>query len=310
MESPYNVGKHGKEVDGVFHWMASYRPDSDVRFRYGTFQRIDSNSVITEGFLHTWEYQNLFVEPAPQSHPPPTFQKPKEKKMVAWLVSHCGSWSRRALLVKSLQKYLDVDIYGECGPFDCPDDDAHCRDFLAANYKFYLAFENSLCLDYVTEKLWSVLGKDILPVTFSLINDTAAFPPRSYINALDFGSVQELAKYMIYLNDNEDQYQSYFQWKKEYRVFDGGDGLCSMCEKVWQRRQGNGNSEEVHADRYESMLRWMNTLPTSTKNDDGNGYGTVEFRVGNKRITTNTTCIDPFDHKILLDWMQDIKSVK
>lgn len=57
-------------------------------------------------------------------------------------------------LVKTLQKYVTVDIYGKCGPLVCPRRDmATCTKMLDEEYKFYLSFENSLCYDYLTEKL-------------------------------------------------------------------------------------------------------------------------------------------------------------
>jgi len=33
-----------------------------------------------------------------------------------------------------------------------------------SQYKFYLAFENSLCTDYITEKFYQTLNRDIIPV--------------------------------------------------------------------------------------------------------------------------------------------------
>ena len=53
-------------------------------------------------------------------------------------------------VAKELQKYITVDIYGSCGPLKCWGD--QCDDTLDNDYKFYLAFENSLCYDYITEK--------------------------------------------------------------------------------------------------------------------------------------------------------------
>ncbi len=36
--------------------------------------------------------------------------------------------------------------------------------FILQNNKFFLAFENSNCSDYITEKLWRSLSYDIIPV--------------------------------------------------------------------------------------------------------------------------------------------------
>ena len=58
-------------------------------------------------------------------------------------------------LVRSLQKHIPVDIYGKCSRKPCPDQ--VCFPMLDKDYKFYFAFENSLCEDYVTEKFFKVL---------------------------------------------------------------------------------------------------------------------------------------------------------
>ena len=44
-----------------------------------------------------------------------------------------------------------------------------CRDLLKS-YKFYLAFENSWCNDYVTEKLWRTLKTDTVPIVLGGAN--------------------------------------------------------------------------------------------------------------------------------------------
>ena len=41
-------------------------------------------------------------------------------KNVLWIVSHCKTFSEREVYVEEMQKYIDIDIYGECGPLDCP----------------------------------------------------------------------------------------------------------------------------------------------------------------------------------------------
>ena len=60
--------------------------------------------------------------------------------------------------VQKLEKYIQVDTYGHCGDHALPKtkNDHKCGSF-CQKYKFYLAFENSFCSEYVTEKLYKII---------------------------------------------------------------------------------------------------------------------------------------------------------
>ncbi len=53
-----------------------------------------------------------------------------------------------------------------------------------------------MCTDYVTEKFFNVLKYNMVPVTYNGAEMEKFAPRHSYINALDFSSVEELAKYL------------------------------------------------------------------------------------------------------------------
>ena len=105
-------------------------------------------------------------------------------------------------------------------------------------YKFYLAFENTFCKDYHTEKLYSALRtQDVIPIVMGgqHPDEFAQFaPPRSYLNIDDFSSVDELARKLEYLARDESAYKEYFWWTEHYRVASLLEGYesaqCELCE--------------------------------------------------------------------------------
>lgn len=93
-----------------------------------------------------------------------------KKSAAAWFVTRCVAMSTRAAyahgLNEALKKYnLSIDSYGPCGNFYCPKyNSTHCQNLVEKFYYFYLAFENSNCEDYVTEKLMTALMHYAVPV--------------------------------------------------------------------------------------------------------------------------------------------------
>lgn len=56
------------------------------------------------------------------------------------------------------------------------------------DYKFYLAFENSICHDYITEKFYNALQYRTVPIVYGGANYQALAPKGSFINVKDFSS--------------------------------------------------------------------------------------------------------------------------
>ena len=84
------------------------------------------------------------------------------------LISNCRASNNRLTLIRELQRYIPVKIYGKCGVL-CPthfknNRTGNCRDIIAAEFKFFFAFENSICKDYITEKFFETLRFNVIPV--------------------------------------------------------------------------------------------------------------------------------------------------
>lgn len=80
--------------------------------------------------------------------------------------------------------------------------------FIIFSYYFYLAFENSICQDYITEKLWNHgYGHDVIPITLKRSIVERYVPPHSFIAVDDFKTIRDLANYLKYLMNNLSAYK-------------------------------------------------------------------------------------------------------
>ena len=185
-------------------------------FRTGWFEPLDENQVPMKPSPHQL---NELIAETHLNHV--NFARGKSK-MAVWFVSACNSMSSRNEYVDRLKLFIDVDVFGNCGTKQCSlSDPVECRKMAAHNYKFYLALENSLCTDYVSEKFFGPMHYNIIPIVFDLHgNHEKLAPPHSYINAAQFQSVRDLADYLRLLNSNDRLYNEYFWWKKHYVVRD------------------------------------------------------------------------------------------
>ncbi|KAK2151338.1 hypothetical protein LSH36_367g07011 [Paralvinella palmiformis] len=98
-------------------------------------------------------------------------------------------------------------------------------------YKFYLAFENSLYVDYVTEKAYRTLAMYMVPVVLNGVDNDKLLPPYSYIDVRHFRSPRRLADYLKRLDSNDEEYMECFEWKKRYQPKRGQKHpFCRLCE--------------------------------------------------------------------------------
>ncbi|CAK9833287.1 Glycoprotein 3-alpha-L-fucosyltransferase A [Anthophora retusa] len=213
--------------NGLFNWSMTYRMDSDVPVPYGR--------TISRSFEYSQD-KNFLKD----------FIKKLKTKLVTVMGSNCAGTNGRWNYISELKLILgnDLDIYGKClngNTTACPghfDEDCSTLNM----YKFYLAFENSNCDEYITEKVfWHGYHKLAIPVIMGAPkkNCEQLLPPRSFLHVNDFANPTALANYIHYLNQHDDKYFEYHEWRKYYKVINehGYFGsiskhYCRICEAL------------------------------------------------------------------------------
>lgn len=170
----------------------------------------------------------------------------------------CTSQSDVTVLYFNMSPFLHytMDLTCSCGTKRCPRSAAkECFDILNENYKYYLAFENSNCIDYITEKFFvNGLMNNIVPIVMGGRKEdyVRSSPPHSFIHVDDFESPKDLAIFLHSLNSNPLKYQSYLNWKSSSGEFINTYFWCRLCALLHSPRA----MEESHS--YEDIHSWWN----------------------------------------------------
>lgn len=243
MESPDTLisrGVHLKKlhsiIDRIDDFM-SYRSDSSIYTPYGRIIPRNNYNASVDKTQQNHDEDNTF------SHNMWIIRN--KTQVAAWFVSNCHTASRREDYVSELKKHMDIDVYGSCGQHICPriKKGIDCYQMVGQKYYFYLSFENSLCKDYVTEKLFNILSFNVVPVVFGSGNYDKILPHGSYINALDFKEPKDLAEYLIQLTSDSERYLKYFEWKQHFDILDSRVSLYSIfCDTLCHLRNLNISS--------------------------------------------------------------------
>ena len=225
MESPSH-DKIPYFLDGNHSLTCTYHRDSDIPCTYGLF--------VDEEMLHQKELDILSF-----SHLQNLINV--KDKLVLWMYSNCKVKSRRRYANLLIKHGIDIDIYGKCGGRDPCNREQTCLVSMYKRYKFYLAFENSYCYDYITEKVWKSLKYGMVPVVSGAPIESYEFhlPKNSYLHVDNFSNAQDLSQYIIYLHKNNDIYLQYHEWRKHYVVIPniGKQTTCSICKALYKRKE-------------------------------------------------------------------------
>ncbi|KAJ8728286.1 hypothetical protein PYW08_016671 [Mythimna loreyi] len=257
MESPAYYPICNYMFNSYFNWTWTYKLNSDEISTYICIKDQYGNVIGPKEEMHWKNVESMM--PINDS----LKAKLSTKKIAAaWFVSNCNVPSGRDLIAKQLQfelaKYnMTVDIYGKCGTMKCPSDSMEeCLRKLETDYYFFLAFENSLTEDYVTEKLLHALQHYTVPVVYGGANYTRFMPDGIYLIAQQ-SQIRELAEEMVDAINYRQRYYDFFKWHNHYsyhnrRESRDTDTYCKLCALI--------NNQEKYAKTsiYENFIKWWN----------------------------------------------------
>ncbi|XP_067944189.1 alpha-(1,3)-fucosyltransferase fut-5-like [Watersipora subatra] len=219
-ESPaYPFNQFKASYNGMFNGSMTYRHDSTIYYPWGKV--------------------------LPVQHKIPSILNVAQNKTKGAFVyvSNCKSRNYdRLAMIKELRKYIPIDVFGKCLGHDSPcpplrkGGNPICETQTHQPYRFYLSFENSLCRDYITEKFWDRLWSPshFVPVAMgglTLEDYSSVAPLDSFLHVYNFSSVHDLGQHLRSLMENNDAYNKYHQWRRQYEVTtDRNIAACDLCK--------------------------------------------------------------------------------
>lgn len=160
----------------IFHLTWTYKLSSDVVRPFFIVKNNRSEIIGPRKYMH-WDIDVKDMAPIDGKL---KLKLNSKSVAAAFMPSLCDTPSKRQEFVEQLQNELSklghqIDIYGNCGSLKCEMNngtDNECSNLVKDKYYFYLAFEEALAEDYVTNQVAFALNNYAVPVVYGGANYT------------------------------------------------------------------------------------------------------------------------------------------
>ena len=267
-EAPF-YGNQVETIEGLHNLTITYKRSSDITLPYGTYRKRNTFENFSKNVLVDLWKQKIYD--------------------ALWLVSNCKPIIRKRF-ASQLSKYINLHIGGACAE-DFQSIGAKKVKIISkseiSKYKFYLAFENSFCDEYISDKYWiNAIAHGSVPVVLGGANYSELAIPGSFINANQFHDIESLGNYLKKVGSDEQFYLKYLEWTSSYEYVKTSDEgwphmsnwLCVLCEivnngtypyKVYNiSAYWNSNTDCHGKDHHAKMMLFREAFKKSKLNKD------------------------------------------
>ncbi|KII71068.1 Alpha-(1,3)-fucosyltransferase 9 [Thelohanellus kitauei] len=120
------------------------------------------------------------------------------------------------IVMSETVKYISISLYGHCFNRQIT---RKQREKILSSHKFTLAFENSHCEDYNTEKYWHAIVRGSIPIVMGYNKNLNHLIPESYLDVFNFTNPKHLAEHLKIVMSSSRKEMYYHQWRKCYIPF-------------------------------------------------------------------------------------------
>ncbi|KAL3319062.1 hypothetical protein Ciccas_002259 [Cichlidogyrus casuarinus] len=240
LESPSN-----RSPDDNYDWEYDYRSNVILPSPYGMYLSYEKPECLTSPeIMDDIQNGNWTLDYLPED-----FQSKADEATA--LISNTRSANNRLEIIEELKRYFPVRMYGPTFT-SCPNHHADCKQYLGSRFKFYLAFENSNCREYITEKFFfNALNYNMIPIVLGapLEDYRKIAPPHSFVHVESFKSIEDLAHYLHEIASNPMLASKFFAWKRFGFLYGNPSGpvrLCSLLQYSLNRGEIPSN---YHVDK-------------------------------------------------------------
>ena len=242
---------------------------------------LSRNATIQKKFGYFYKKRENEIKLKPQKE---QILQNNRSKDFCWLITNCAEFGdKRNKMVQALIGTLTskVHIWGNA-PARCVNrkrpnvvnhgstgekvmSHLYTPQRLLRDCKFYFAFDNSNCTDFVTQRFISAIVAGAIPIVWGRMDTYNEMLPGSFVHLNDFSSLSQVANYLESLLKDEKKLKKYHEWRKFYTYEQTGiEVACALCRELEKLKRAQMAGDQPTPTVIPNLTELFQTLQKCT----------------------------------------------